>query len=278
MAGQQTALTLAEALAITDDARVVTTIDPPYSIIHTNKAWHDACGYKFSEVAGGSCSILQGPATEPEGRAIMQRALEARELVKVTVTNYRKDGTPFTNMIECGPVSGGTHFYATIKPSPAKGVAPRPPAAPLQEARQAQPIPAPARPTRLRRLKSGPRLTDVLANTADPIVLCSKDYPHVITRPNAAWCEMCGYASEEVEGLTNSILTGPLTDKEAIERLLSCVRREETAVEAVVNYKKGGVPFLNQVTVAPVYDEQDELCSFMSMLREIDTSVPTAAA
>jgi PAS domain S-box-containing protein len=266
-------LSLAQALAITDEARVVTTIDPPYSIIHTNKAWHDTCGYKFSEVAGKSCSVLQGPETEPEGRAIMQRALMARELVTVSLTNYRKDGTPFTNTIECGPVSGGTHFYASIKSSAAKAAAPMPPAQ-QHDAPQAGPVNYASRQTgRLRRFKSGPRLSEVLANSTDPIVLCSKDYPHAITRPNAAWCEMCGYASEEVEGKTNKILTGPLTDKEAIERLMSCVRREETAVETVVNYKKGGVPFLNQVTVAPVYDEQDELCSFMSMLREIDDSV-----
>jgi len=41
-------------------------------------------------------------------------------------------------------------------------------------------------------------------------------------------------------------------------------------VQTVVNYKKGGVRFVNQVRTLPVYDEEDELAAFMSMLSEVD--------
>ena len=58
---------------------------------------------------------------------------------------------------------------------------------------------------------------------------------------------VAGYTMEEVEGLTNKILTGPETDPEKIDALLGCVRRQEPSIQTVVNYKKGGVRFVNQV-------------------------------
>ena len=64
------------------------------------------------------------------------------------------------------------------------------------------------------------KLSDVIANEVDPYVICAKEAPHVILHPNQAWLEMCGYALEEVEGLTNKILTGPETSDEVIDDLL----------------------------------------------------------
>ena len=53
--------------------------------------------------------------------------------------------------------------------------------------------------------------------------------------------------SQEVEGLTNSILSGPDTDPELLEELMNCVRRRKPTIQTLVNYKKGGVRFVNQV-------------------------------
>ena len=107
-------------------------------------------------------------------------------------------------------------------------------------------------------------------NTVDPLVLCDRAPPHAILHPNQPWLEMCGYTMEEVEGLTNKVLTGAETDPAAIADLLDCVRRRERSVQTLVNYKKGGLRFLNQVTTVPVYDERDEVAAFASMLREVD--------
>jgi len=131
-----------------------------------------------------------------------------------------------------------------------------------------QPTPLHKRPRRGGQTKV--RLKDVLANETDPIVLCEKEYPHRIVHPNQPWLEMCGYTLEEVEGLTNKILTGPETDPAAINDLLECVRRREPSVQTLVNYKKVGVRFVNQVQTLPVYDEHDELAAFMSLLNEVD--------
>jgi PAS domain S-box-containing protein len=258
-------------LGVTDEARIITLAAPPYSIVHTNKAWSELTGYKFADVSGKSCGFLQGPQTTDAALEVLRTAIRVGEPVTVKLVNYARDGTPFYNTIECDMVQGGTHYYATIRGEPADDIEPMEPSG-LPVSGQVGPVNYASRQahTRVKRTHGVVKLTDVLANETDPIVLCSKEYPHVITHPNPAWCEMCGYTLEEVEGLTNSILTGSETDPEIIEALLACVRRHEPSVHTVVNYKKDGERFVNQVKVAPVYDENDELAAFMSMLREVD--------
>jgi len=113
------------------------------------------------------------------------------------------------------------------------------------------------------------KLSDVIANEVDPYVICAKEAPHVILHPNQAWLEMCGYALEEVEGLTNKILTGPETSDEVIDDLLSCVSHAELSTQTVVNYKKGGQRFMNQVQTMPLFDDEGDLAAFASLLHEI---------
>jgi hypothetical protein len=52
---------------------------------------------------------------------------------------------------------------------------------------------------------------------------------------------------EEVEGQTNSILHGPDTDDALLADLMASVRRGEPSSATLVNYKKGGKRFVNQV-------------------------------
>jgi len=116
-------------------------------------------------------------------------------------------------------------------------------------------------------------LAEALANSKDAVVMTQATPPYGITHVSQPWQEMCGYTLEEVEGLTSAILHGPETDAGVVEDLMNCVRRGESASATVVNYKKGGVRFVNQVQVTPVYDEDDELQQFMAMLKEVDETV-----
>lgn len=268
-------LTLAQALGVSPDARCITTATAPFTIVHTNKAWSDQTGYKFTEIVGRECPFLKDSAA----KALKQltTAIETSTQVSVTIVDSTKGGHPCT--IECEPIIGGTHFCATIK-----GMPPADSASPLRESRTAEQmegadaaVSAPVsfveqhRAKRPKRALQRTHLLDVLANTQDPLVLCSPEYPHVITHPNQAWLEMCGYDLEEVEGFTNSILAGPETDEAATARIVANAKALKPSCETVVNYKKGGVRFINQVHIQPVYDENDELAAFMSMLTEVDT-------
>ena len=65
-------------------------------------------------------------------------------------------------------------------------------------------------------------------------------------------------------------MQGPDTDLAVVADLMSSVRRCEPATATVVNYKKGGERFINQVHIEPVYDEDDNIAQLMAVLHEID--------
>jgi len=272
---------LADALALSDEPRMVTSAHPPYSIVHTNKAWSEATGFTFLEVVNKSSSVLNGPQTDPASVQSLQDALTAgTSPVSANLVSYRKDGTPFMSRLHCELVGNGSHWLSTIAAEPVApgsvAAVPRPDSplesAPLMPVNYAEPENYAGARKRVKRTASKLQLHAALNNSTDPLVLCSATYPHQILHPNQPWLEMCGYSLEEVEGLTNKILTGAETDPDAIAHLLECVRRAEPSVQTLVNYKKGGVRFVNQVRVLPVYDEHDEVAAFASMLHEVNQS------
>jgi len=287
-AGSAMVASLAEALMLTDDCRVITSGQAPYTIVHTNKAWSQLTGFKYLEVANKSHGFLQGPHTEREALAELKAAVATGLYSKVRILNYTKAGDPFFNTLECFPLKDKhgvvTHFCGVLTGEPVPdGSIPRferpvaPVVEPDAEALEAEAAaqheaerPAEHRPKRHRRHVM---LSEALANSKDAVVLTEAKPPYAITHVNQPWQEMCGYTLEEVEGLTNSILHGPETDTVAIDDLMNNVRRGESASATVVNYKKGGVRFVNQVQVTPVYDEDDELQQFMAMLHEVDESI-----
>ncbi|WP_129336161.1 SpoIIE family protein phosphatase [Cellulomonas endophytica] len=119
----QAALDAAQASAQLRDRAVVATglsftvadaQDEDVPLVWVNPAFEATTGYAAEEVLGRNCRFLQGPATDPQARAALRRAIEAEEDATVTILNYRKDGTAFWNQVSMSPIHGPdgelTHF------------------------------------------------------------------------------------------------------------------------------------------------------------------------
>lgn len=87
---------------------------PDNPIIYSNQAFIDLIGYGMSEVIGKNCRFLQGEDTDPETIAALRKAVKAGDYIRVTIKNYKKDGTMFWNDLVMSPIkdSAGktTHF------------------------------------------------------------------------------------------------------------------------------------------------------------------------
>lgn len=85
-----------------------------FPIVYVNPAFKEITGYNNDEeFMGKSCNFLQGPETDPDTVEQIRHALKTRSEVRVTIRNYRKDGTPFWNELLISPVRDGdrvTHF------------------------------------------------------------------------------------------------------------------------------------------------------------------------
>ena len=99
---------LFEGLTITD-ARL-----PDRPIVYANPRFEELTGYKSEEFLGTNCRFLNKPHRDQSELKKIQEAIARNESVQCTVQNFKKDGTPFWNLLTISPIkdkSGEvTHF------------------------------------------------------------------------------------------------------------------------------------------------------------------------
>jgi diguanylate cyclase (GGDEF)-like protein/PAS domain S-box-containing protein len=77
---------------------------PDRRILFCNAAFSNLTGFTRDEIVGTSCSILQGPATDPKTILAMREALERGEGFSGEILNYKKDGETFWNELTISPI------------------------------------------------------------------------------------------------------------------------------------------------------------------------------
>jgi len=100
---------LEAAIASSSVGIVIADINlPDKPLIYVNPAFEAITGYSRDEVIGRNCRFLQGPDTDPAQLAEIRRAIANHTSCRVTLKNYRKDGTYFWNELLVSPVFDGT--------------------------------------------------------------------------------------------------------------------------------------------------------------------------
>ena len=91
----------------------------PQPIVHVNPAFTRITGYAPHEILGRDASLLEGPLTDKDDLAMLARTVQNGGELKVTLMNYRKDGSLFHNKLSVSPVrdtSGEiTHYINVIE-------------------------------------------------------------------------------------------------------------------------------------------------------------------
>uniref|UniRef100_A0A126WZ05 non-specific serine/threonine protein kinase n=1 Tax=Mesotaenium caldariorum TaxID=31321 RepID=A0A126WZ05_9VIRI len=77
---------------------------PDIPVMFASEGFYQMTGYNASEVIGKNCRFLQGPETDREEVSKMKQALMGGEGWCGRLLNYRKDGTPFWNLLTVSPV------------------------------------------------------------------------------------------------------------------------------------------------------------------------------
>ena len=79
---------------ITDKNAVVEEVTPGFL---------EFTGYSEDEMVGRKCNFLQGKGTDPNDVVTLAAAVSSRRSTSVVILNYRKDGTPFWNILTIRP-------------------------------------------------------------------------------------------------------------------------------------------------------------------------------
>jgi diguanylate cyclase (GGDEF)-like protein/PAS domain S-box-containing protein len=90
--------------------------DAQHRIVFANQAFEAISGYSVGELLGVSCLILQGRDTDVATAAALRAALHDGRHFRGQILNYRKDGTPFWNLLTVTPLRNAenavTHFVS----------------------------------------------------------------------------------------------------------------------------------------------------------------------
>jgi PAS domain S-box-containing protein len=97
-----------------------------------------------------------------------------------------------------------------------------------------------------------PRQTD------DPIVLA-----------NQAFLNLSGYTADEVIGRNCRFMQGPRTDPRHVAQIREALACEGDATVELLNYRKDGSIFWNELFLSPVHDDQGHLIYYFSSQKDI---------
>lgn len=98
---------------------------------------------------------------------------------------------------------------------------------------------------------------------------------HPIVYVNEPFLEMTGYPADEVLGRNCRFLQGEDTSEEAIDALRRAIADERPATVELLNYRKDGTPFWNQVHISPVRDREGQVVHFVGL--QVDVTARRAA-
>ncbi|MDX1630084.1 MAG: PAS domain S-box protein, partial [Fulvivirga sp.] len=105
----------------------------------------------------------------------------------------------------------------------------------------------------------------ILITEAEPL-----DHPGPqIVYANQAFYDHSGYTPEEIIGNTPRVLQGDKTSKKELSRLRKALEERKPCTVEVINYKKNGEPFCNEITIDPVIDSEGKCTHFTSIQRDI---------
>ena len=120
------------------------------------------------------------------------------------------------------------------------------------------------------------RSTDAMGNALTIVDPHQPDQP--IIYANAAFYELTGYSENEIIGFNCRFLQGPLTNRDDIAKLKQAIIAELPIQITILNYRKDGTSFWNELTVRPIRDDSGIVTHFVGVQTEVSALKEAEAA
>ena len=120
-------------------------------------------------------------------------------------------------------------------------------------------------------LRIDPRLLErAVESASNGIVITDARLPDTpIVYANPAFHAITGYSAAETLGRNCRFLQGAETSRPAVERIRAAIRAHREIREVLLNFRKDGTPFWNELYLAPVHDGQGQLTHFIGVQTDV---------
>ncbi|SDD35054.1 PAS domain S-box-containing protein [Geodermatophilus telluris] len=110
--------------------------------------------------------------------------------------------------------------------------------------------------------------TDIAFTITDPR---QPDNPLIWVNPS--FTRITGYSYEESVGRNCRFLQGPGTDPAAVAEIRAALAAQRALTTTVLNHRRDGTAFWNQLAISPVFDGEGELVSFVGIQTDVTERV-----
>ena len=109
-----------------------------------------------------------------------------------------------------------------------------------------------------------------MESTAEGVVISDCTQPDMpIIYVNNAFTVMTGYAYDEVVGKNCRFLQGADTDSAAAQDIRKAIQAQQPCTVEILNYRKDGTPFWNNLSITPVRDDDGRTTHFIGIQTDI---------
>ncbi|GAB4374687.1 MAG: hypothetical protein Kow00121_19440 [Elainellaceae cyanobacterium] len=128
-------------------------------------------------------------------------------------------------------------------------------------------------------LQDNKKLALAIANISTGVVITDPkqpDNPAIFV--NNAFTALTGYTAEETIGKNCRFLQGAKTDPKVVRQIREAIAQAKSITCTVLNHRKDGTPFWNELTINPVFDETGQLTNFIGLQTNVTDRKQAEAA
>ena len=114
------------------------------------------------------------------------------------------------------------------------------------------------------------QLARALASVSDGVVITAPnqaDNPIIYSNP--AFSRITGYQPNEIVGKNCRFLQGPNTDPQTVAQIRQGIAQRREVKATLLNYRKDGQPFWNELKISPVFSDEGNLLYFIGIQTDI---------
>jgi len=110
----------------------------------------------------------------------------------------------------------------------------------------------------------------VLTALSKVLVVSKTDLKGNITYVNDLFCELTGFSKDELIGAPHSIVRHKSIDKEVYKDMWDTIKKGNVWTGIIPNVGKGGVVYVVDTTVQPIFDDEGTITEYISVRRVIN--------